>query len=146
MKKLLVLSALLLSSTVFAGQFTGKKPTTCQILQNGKVIKKSSCTYGGYVDEQNWSLFYGFTIKGYPKEINTYMIRDEGSSFEKMTFHFEMDKMGNKKPAIPLFRDPKTLKIIDNPKDPDKTLNCVQQKRSKFEICVPTKDVFMLGQ
>ena len=137
-----------------------KGKTTCSVLQNGKLIKKAPCSYTGtiYGSIRYNETSYNFNIPGYGKmnsslsisaktDVQGEMIEGkDGVEYEEASITL------NDKPASPLQRDMKTLKVIpDNTyfKNSEKlaktSLSCMQQTKTKLEVCIPAKDGFLGG-
>lgn len=150
-------------STTQLAQATGeeiKGKTTCLILQAGKLIKKAPCSYTGtiYGSIRYNETSYNFNIPGYGKMNTSVSISaktdDQGEMIEsKDGVDYEAASITlNDRPATPLQRDSKTLKIIsdaDYHKHSDKlqktALSCMQQTKTKLEVCIPVKDGFLGG-
>lgn len=159
--KITVLTFIVLTSQL--AQATGeeiKGKTTCSVLQNGKLIKKAPCTYTGLIfgSIRYNETSYNFNIPGYGK-MNSSMTSSaktdaQGNMIEGKdgVEYGDSSVTLNNKPASPLQRDMKTLKVIpdtiyfENSQKLEKTsLSCMQQTKTKLEVCIPVKDGFLGG-
>lgn len=165
MKLLTNLSCLILLGliTTQLAQATGdefKGKTTCSILKAGKLIKKSPCSYTGLIfgSIRHNETSYEFNIPGYGKMTTSLSISaktdHKGEMIEsKDGVEYEAASITlNDRPATPLQRYSKTLKIIPddyyykNSERLQKTsLSCMQQTKTKLEVCIPVKDGFLGG-
>ena len=137
-----------------------KGKTTCSILQNGKLIKKAPCTYTGLIfgSIRYNDTSYNFKVPGYGKMNSSMSVSAktdaQGNMIEgKDGVEYEDGSVTlNDKPAFSLQRDMKTLKVIPddtyfkNGEKLEKTsLSCMQQTKTKLEVCIPAKDGFLGG-
>ena len=149
------------ASTTYAGGSQDSGKTTCYVLKNDKLVKKSSCGYESALSSSTNYHYnsYDFTIPSH-KNIET---ATEISAKTDKNDNAIVDKSGstvfepavitiNGKPATPNYRYAKTLKAVPKQQtlkyettEPKGVLSCMQSKDRSLEICAPYPDVSFGG-
>ena len=158
----LITTAIAVSATsVYAGGSEWEGKTTCYILKNDKLIKKSSCSYEAALSSSSFYSYdgYDFTMKDYKKistsaEISAKTDKNDDAITDKdgSTLFNPAVITINDKPATSHYRYAKTLKAIPKQQvakfqtsEPKGVLSCMQAKDKALEVCAPYPEVSFSG-